>query len=474
MVFSSFTYLLLFFPLAAILVAGARRASGPRAAQASLLVASLVFYGWSKPSNLPLLLGSILVNWGLARWMGVTHDQIKRRWILTVGLVLDISFLCLFKYVNFFLGGLVALGAPRFTAPDWAFPLGISFFTLQQTMYLVDCYEGLAPPSSLVDHATFVAFFPHVISGPLSRSTSFLRQLHEPGLEGEPRWDQVVRGVYLLSLGLAKKVLLADSFARVADLGYAAANECSTLEAWAFSLAYSLQIYFDFSGYSDMAIGSALILGIEIPRNFNAPYRATSVIEFWQRWHISLSGFITTYLYTPILRSFRRATLATASIATLLSMTIAGLWHGPSWGFIGFGTLHGAALVLNQYWKKKKLRKLPRGLAWALTFGFVNLAFIFFRAPDPTTAARLVARLVPGHGALGTRILGTVHTLGVATLLPPLLVGAVVAFAGTSSDDLAREHRPSLVTSLCTVMMVLTSLLYLNSTIVKQFVYFNF
>jgi D-alanyl-lipoteichoic acid acyltransferase DltB (MBOAT superfamily) len=474
MVFSSFTYLLLFFPLVAIVAAAARRASGPRAAQACLLAASLVFYGWSKPSNVPLLVGSILVNWGLARWMGATRDEARRRRILTLGLALDISFLGLFKYVNFFLGGLSALGAPRLTAPDWAFPLGISFFTLQQIAYLVDCYEGLVPPSNLVDHASFVAFFPYVISGPLARSKSILGQLREPGLEGEARWDQVARGVHQLSIGLAKKVLLADSFARVADLGYAAASECSTLEAWTFSVAYSLQIYFDFSGYSDLAIGSARILGIEIPRNFNAPYRSTSVIEFWQRWHVSLSGFITTYLYTPILRSFRRATLATASIATLLSMTIAGLWHGPSWGFVVFGMLHGAALVLNQYWKKKKLQRLPPSLAWALTFGFVNVAFIYFRAPDVATAARLVARLFPGPGALGTTILGTVRALGTATLLPPLLAGVVAAFVGKSSDELAREHRPSLATSLCTVMLILTSLLYLNSTVVKQFVYFNF
>jgi alginate O-acetyltransferase complex protein AlgI len=291
---------------------------------------------------------------------------------------------------------------------------------------------------------------------------------------GDERWDQVARGLYQFSLGLSKKVLLADSFARVADLGFAAASECSTLEAWAFSVAYSLQIYFDFSGYSDMAIGSALILGIEIPRNFNSPYRSKTVIEFWQRWHISLSTFITTYLYTPILRSFKKATLTTASVATLLSMTIAGLWHGPSWNFILFGMMHGAALVLNQYWKKKKLRKLPPGLAWALTFCFVNLAFIFFRAPDLTTAAHLVALLVPRHGALGTTVLATVPALGVAMLVPPLLAGVVLAFFGKSSDELQSEHRPSYATSLGTVMMILTSLLYMNSTIVKQFVYFNF
>lgn len=474
MVFNSFTYLFLFFPLVAVLLELARRAVGLRAAEGVILVASLVFYGWSKPQNLPLLVGSILVNYGIAQWMARTKDEDRKRRILALGLSLDIAFLCLFKYVNFFLRGLFVLGLPRFAVPDWAFPLGISFFTLQQVMYLVDCYEGLVPPNDLGDHATFVAFYPYVISGPLARSKSIVRQLHEPSPAGEARWNQVARGLYQFSLGLSKKVLFADSFARVADLGFAAASECSTLEAWAFSVAYSLQLYFDFSGYSDMAIGSALVLGIEIPKNFNSPYRSRTVIEFWQRWHLSLSGFITTYLYTPILRSFKKATLTTASIATLLSMTIAGLWHGPSWNFILFGMLHGAALVLNQVWKKKKLRKLPPPLAWALTFGFVNLAFIFFRAPDLTTATHLVARLIPGRGALGTAVLGTVHTLGVITLVPPLFAGATLAFFGKNSDELASAFRPSYATSLATTLMLLASLLYLNSTIVKQFVYFNF
>ncbi len=473
MPFNSFKYLLVFFPVVCLALELARRWIGPRAAQATLLLASLVFYGWSRPANLPLLLGSILVNWAFAQGMAKLPADASRRRVLVLGLTANIAFLGVFKYVNFFLRGLFALGVPRFAFPDWEFPLGISFFTLQQVMYLVDCYEGMVPASGLADHATFVGFYPYVISGPLARAKSMVGQFHRPALQGD-RFDAIARGLYLVSIGLFKKVVFADSFGRVADLGFAAPNDSSTLEAWVCSVCYSLQLYFDFSGYSDMAIGSALVLGFEIPRNFNAPYRATTVTEFWQRWHISLSSFITTYLYTPILRSFRKATLATASVATLLSMTIAGLWHGPSWNFVVFGTMHGTALVINQYWKKKKMRKLPGPLAWALTFGFVNLAFIVFRAPDMATAAHLAALLVPRHGGLGTSVIVAARAIGVASLAPPLIGGVIAAFYGKSSDELAQAFRPSYLTALATALMILLSCLYMNSAIVKQFVYFNF
>jgi alginate O-acetyltransferase complex protein AlgI len=472
MPFSSFRYLV-FLPLVVAVQALVLRRGGARAGQALVLVASLVFYGWSQPSNLPILAGSILANWALARWMAATKDGGRKRRILVLGLALNIAVLCFFKYTTFFLGGLFSLGLPAFPLPTWGFPLGVSFFTLQQVMYLVDCYEGLVPPSGLFDHATFVALFAYVISGPLSRAKSMVRQLHAPGATGDARHDQIARGLHLFSMGLFKKVVFADSFGRVADLGYASVGDCSTLEAWAFSLAYTFQIYFDFSGYSDMAMGSALAVGLEIPRNFNVPFRSRTVIEFWQRWHISLSAFITTYLYTPILRSFKKATPRTASVATLAAMTIAGLWHGPSWTFVVYGAMHGAALVVNQYWKKTK-RKLPAPVAWALTFSFVNLAFIVFRAPDLATAAALARRLVAGHDVLGTSVLHSVHAIGVVTVVPPLVCGAVAAFFGRSADDLAREMRPSLATSLGSAAMLLASCLFMNSTISRGFVYFAF
>ena len=473
MPFNSFAYVLFFLPIVAFGYTFVRDHAGRRAGQVWLLLSSLFFYGWARPANLPLLAGSILANWAIARFMAAAEGTRRRR-ILQLGLTLNIAFLCLFKYLAFFCAGLFALGVPAFAVPRWGFPLGISFFTVQQIMYLVDCYEQLIPASSLLDHATFVSFFPNVTSGPLAKAKSIIGQLGAPRATGDARATMAARGLLLFALGLGQKAVLADSFGRVADLGFGQAGTLSTLEAWAFSLAYTLQIYFDFSGYSDMAMGSAAIVGIEIPRNFNAPYRARTVTEFWQRWHISLSGFITTYLYTPILQSFRKATLATAAVATLVSMAIAGLWHGPSWTYVVFGVLHGVALVVNQYWKKSK-RKLPRPLGWLLTFAFVNLAFIFFRSPNLATALHLCARLVPTPGALATTaVLAQVRTLGVLALAPPLLAGTVLAFVGKSSKEAARDFKTTPVTAIGAAALFLISFLYMNSNLGKSFVYFNF
>jgi alginate O-acetyltransferase complex protein AlgI len=473
MLFNSFAYVLFFLPICALGHALIRARAGRRAGEIWLLLSSLFFYGWAKPGNLPLLLGSIAVNWALARAMAAAEGTRRRR-LLILGLALNISFLCLFKYLAFFCSGLFALGVPRFALPGWDFPLGISFFTIQQVMYLVDCYEKLSPASALRDHATFVSFFPYVTSGPLARAKSLVGQLATaPPASGVARADAAARGLFLFALGLGKKVILADSFARVADLGFAQTGQWSTLEAWAFSVAYSLQIYFDFSGYSDMAMGSAALVGVDIPRNFNAPYRARTVTEFWQRWHISLSSFITTYLYTPILQSFKRATLATAAVATLLSMAIAGLWHGPAWTYVIFGVLHGAALVVNQYWKKTK-RKLPRPLGWALTFAFVNLTFIFFRSPNLSTALHVGALLLPRPGGLAHGVLAQVRTIGIVAVVPPLLIGAALAFLGKTSNDAAKDLETSPATALGTAALLIVSLLYMNSNLAKSFVYFNF
>ncbi|MGB7281765.1 MAG: MBOAT family O-acyltransferase [Candidatus Acidiferrum sp.] len=387
----------------------------------------------------------------------------------------NIGLLCSFKYLNFLGGMIESFGGPHLPFPNWEFPLGISFFTLQQVMYLVDCYENLVPANTLFDHATFVSFFPYVTAGPITRAKRMIAQFQGVATAPGPRGDMAATGLYLFTMGLFKKVFFADTFGRIADLGFAGYQGLSTLEAWAFSLAYTLQIYFDFSGYTDMARGTGFILGFDIPINFNSPYRSFSIIEFWQRWHITLSNFITDYLYTPILRAFEKATLATASVATLVAMIIAGLWHGPSWTFVTFGALHGIALVINQFWRKKIRRKLPKMLSWALTFSFVNLAFVFFRAPSIVAGAHIARLLVPVNTALlGSAVLRTVPTLGLTTLLPAVVIGTVAAFFGKNSDELARTFRPSYSYALGTASLMLLAWLFMNSTITKQFVYFAF
>ena len=325
----------------------------------------------------------------------------RKRW-LQLGLLANIGYLCAFKYVNFLLGTLPLAHGHEHLIPDFEFPLGISFFTLAQLMYLVDCYEKLVKPNSLFDHATFVSFFPYVISGPLAKVKRMKKQFGNFGGEPGKRTNVIARGMFLFSLGLFKKTVCAQAFGQIADYGYNTARNRSMVEAAVFTATYSLQLYFDFSGYSDMAIGTAEMMGIQVPPNFDAPLRSMSIIEFWQRWHISLSGFITTYLYTPLLRAFGKASLAKAMLATLIAMTIAGLWHGPSWTFVVFGLLHGVALATNSFWRKQVPVKLPKALSWLLLMVFVDTAFIFFRSPNLHVAKGMLHDLYSWHGALRT------------------------------------------------------------------------
>ena len=471
MLFNSFPYILLFLPLVAIVYALAGRYLGGRWPQACLLAASVYFYAFGRPTDILLLGASILFNWAIGR--GLQHpDERTRLWLLRLGLVANIVFLCSFKYVNFFLGSLTGLHGPTFALPEWQAPLGLSFFTLTQVMYLVDTYQGLNGPNSLFDHATLVALFPYISSGPLVRSRDLVAQFRTPKPNPD-RLNQVCRGLYLCSLGFAKKVVLADSFARIADAGYGSIGTLSTLEAWCFSFAYAFQIYFDFSGYSDIAVGSAWLLGIDIPQNFNSPYRSKSISEFWQRWHISLSNFITNYLYSPLVRSMGTATLRTSAVATLLAMGIAGLWHGPAWTYVVFGLLHGAGLSANQIWKKKK-RKMPDWLGWIVTLVFVNVTFVFFRSPSVSAALHMLAAMLPHPHPLSVVTLRGVLPLTPTLIFRPAVIGIVAALWFKSSAELSKNFRPSALSACVTAALLLLSLFFMNSTVAKQFVYFAF
>jgi alginate O-acetyltransferase complex protein AlgI len=474
LLFNSFAYILLFLPIAVIGIAALKRRFGPRAAQAGILLASGVFYCWFKPVNVAYPVASILANWWLAQKIGRAPFPRNKRW-LQLGLLLNICYLSAFKYSNFLIGTLPFMRGHEHLLPDLDFPLGISFFTLTQVMYLVDCYEGTMQPASLFDHATFVSFFPYVISGPIARASRTVPQFaYSGGVNGVTK-EQVARGLYLFSIGLLKKVVLAEGFSHVANYGFETANNRSTLEVLVFTCAYAMQIYFDFSGYSDMAIGSAGMLGIEIPRNFDMPFRAKSIIEFWQRWHISLTAFITTYLYTPILRSFNRPTIVAASFSTIAAMAVAGLWHGPSWTFVLFGLVHGIALAINQIWRKKQLPKLPAWLSWMATFALVNVAFIFFRSATIGNAMKLLGELFDIRHAFGMTNLSVMHvTVNYPIFGLPVALGLLAAFVGKSSEQAAREFNPTAWSSPLTACALLISFLYMNSQVAADFIYFKF
>ena len=462
----SLAFLFGFLPIVVIGTHLLRDYVSARAAQVWLLGASLVFYAGGSVKFVPLLLASAAFNWAVAQGLGSDRfSQAGRKRLLVFGLTVDVLALCVAKYTNFIVG---VFGAGR--VAHWSFPLGVSFFTIAQVMYLVDAYEKLVPPNGAFDHFTFVAFFPNVTAGPLERVKHFVSQLRDLG-SPDGRDERLARGIALMAMGLFKKVVIADSFARFADAGYANVSTLSTAAAWITSLAYTFQLYFDFSGYSDLAIGAANLLGIRLVNNFNAPYRSKTMSEYWQRWHISLSNFITTYLYTPIIRSMGRVNVHKACLAALLSMTIAGFWHGPAWTFVLWGLLQGTGIATYQYWKRLK-RPLPDFAATVVTFLFVNLTMIVFRSPSVPTALRVAGRLVVAPSVFG--IADVTHAIPSAVLrmiVWPIGLGCVLAFAGPTSQEITERIHVSRGAAVGVAGLVAVSFMFLLAGTGGDFVY---
>ncbi len=472
MLFNSFAFIFVFLPpvLAVRYLVG--RWKGARWAQGVLLLASCVFYAWAKPQHIPFLVGSVLFNFAVARAVGGDRDQkLRRRW-LWVGIVANVLFLGTVKYSRFVVSIVSTLTRASLPKPDVWFPLGVSFYTLTQVMYLVDCYEGLSQPHGLFDHLSFVACFPYLVSGPLVRARHMVSQLRE---SRGPSAEAFGRGLFLFGVGLFKKAVIADSIRKVVDIGFKHVGKVSAAEAWIACIIYCLQMYFDFSGYSDMAVGTGQMLGLRIPINFKVPYRSTSVPEFWLRWHITLSQFITTYLYTPIVRARRKVTLARAAFAIFVAMTIAGLWHGPAWTYVLWGTIHGVALAVTQVWRKKIKIKLPAALGWALTMQVVLFSLVFFRAPDLATGWGMCRALFGQHGALGISTLeGGLSTADLRILAVPAVLAVPLSLLGPDSNDLADRLSPGWKTALAVAGLYGVSFLFLNSSLPQDFLYFAF
>lgn len=395
MLFSSYTFLFQFLPATVLAFAAARRHS-PRAGILVLAGASLFFYGAWRPIYLLLLLASVGVNYGLGLRM---EDPLRRRAIGTFGVVLNLALLCYFKYTNFILDSLNTLTGAPLPFVNIILPLGISFFTFQQIAYLVDVMRGARVERDIVSYTLFVSFFPHLIAGPLVHHAEMIPQFKR-GRTGRSS-VLAARGLAIFAAGLFKKVVIADNLAQFVSPVFAhldAGGGVSTSWAWLATSAYTLQIYFDFSGYSDMAVGLALLFGIRLPVNFRSPYKATSIIDFWRRWHITLSRFLRDYLYIPLggnrLGEIRRY------LNLLVTMLLGGLWHGAGWNFLIWGGLHGLYLCINHLWQAWRGSRVispsgpfAKGISWVITFFAVVLAWVFFRAKTLDGAWQMLSSL---------------------------------------------------------------------------------
>jgi len=381
MPFHSSAYLFLFLPVAVGLYFLSHALRFPRVARLSLILASLVFYAWSGPWNLPVLAASIGMNFWLGREvLKLPRGSQRRRWVFVASLAFNLLLLGCFKYAGFVLSNVNAILGTSLPALHLLLPLGISFFTLQQIAFQVDTYENLVRESSFLDYLLFVSFFPQLVSGPIVHHKETMPQFRKAE-NAALNLSNVAAGVFVLFAGIVKKVLIADTLAPYVQQGFDSSRALTLLEAWLASWAFTCQLYFDFSGYTDMAIGSALLFNVSLPINFDSPLKSKSIIEFWSRWHTTLTNFLTTYVYTPIFRAFKKRSFAKSMLAVFVTFLVSGLWHGASWTFVGFGVLHGVALLVNHSWRRLKL-PMPAFWGWLLTFNLVNLSFVLFRTRD--------------------------------------------------------------------------------------------
>lgn len=393
MVFSSNIFLFAFLPLflACYYLTPWRAKSG------LILAFSYLFYAWWRPDFLGLLVAVTLVSYGFALAMGASRNEAQRHHLLTAGVALNLLALAYFKYANFGIESLnVALIALGFQSVEFThvlLPIGLSFYIFHAISYLVDIYRREAPPArNLIDFAAFIALFPHLVAGPVLRyhllAEQFRSRTHSI--------DRFSRGCVIFMIGFCKKVLIADSVAPLADAAFNAPVP-TFADAWLGSVAYTIQLFFDFSGYTDMAIGLALMIGFVFPENFNDPYVSRSITEFWKRWHMSLSNWLREYLYVSL--GGNRKGVVRTYINLFLTMLLGGLWHGANWTFVLWGAWHGGILVLERYWAQKYGKPLlPAWLSVVKTMLLVIIGWVLFRAADLAGAGRMFQGMLGLNG----------------------------------------------------------------------------
>lgn len=470
MVFTSYQYLLIFFPLVALIfhLLGDKRKS-----LYAIIVASCIFYyTWGSIKYLSLLVFSLFFNYFITHY-GI--NKLQKKWILTFGVIVNVALLGYFKYTNFFVDKFSQIFGLSIHISQIVLPLAISFYTFQQIAWLIDNYKKEAPTCDFFEYAGAVLFFPHLISGPIVQYHDLVPQLKV--IKKDVDYRLILNGIFLVAVGCVKKIFIADYLARFVDVWYNNYADINTIKAWLAVLGYVFQIYFDFSGYCDIAIGSALMLGIKLPQNFNDPYKAESIRDFWRRWHITLGYFLTKYVYIPLggNRKGKRRTLTNI----FLMLCISGLWHGAGVHFILWGALHGLAMVIHRLYSESKLPKIPRHMSIAMTFIIVTLFWVAFRSNDVDCMMRVFKNLfwpnIPYGVNWETKSGFDLHEL--RPYLYMVIFSFLVVYLMPKAQDFFDKYGnkyPILIAigSAGTIWLVLYKLVLTNSY--TTFIYFNF
>ena len=508
MLFSSWPFVAFFLPVTWIVFRFLQKYATREITLLWLVAASLFFYGWFKPAYLLIVLVSMAFNYALGMMLAQKPwKQGKRRNLLIFGIAANLAALFYYKYTGLFFRTLNMAGG-SYDIPDIILPLGISFFTFQKIAWLVDSYRRETQEPNFLHYALFITFFPQLIAGPIVHHKEVIPQFLKKPDEARAR-RMLAMGLTVFIIGLFKKVAIADHMGEVADPIFASAalgNPLTLFEAWIGALSYTLQIYFDFSGYSDMAVGLAGMFGIHLPLNFFSPYKSANIIEFWRRWHITLSRFLRDYLYIPLGGNRQGKFRRYANL--LVTMLLGGLWHGANWTFVIWGGLQGVYLVVNHAWRKMAPFSLPKPLSVAVTFLAVMCAWVFFRADSAATAMHILACMTGKFGialqdtqgalakalaALGVNVqdVGISRNLRINEKWLVLWAALAIALFAPSSHelmkkrlaldatDIAKSMRPPRLSwrpspAWAAGMAAMASLSLLLLTKVNAFIYFQF
>ncbi len=412
MLFNSYEFIFIFLPISFFIYFYLNHKKLIIIAKIWLIIASLFFYSWWNIIYLPLILISIIFNYKITQLIIEYNDKnyLSKQNLLQIGLLFNIGLLVYFKYMDFFIENINTVFSSDIGLLYLALPLAISFFTLQQIAFLIDSYEGLVKERNFLDYMVFVTFFPQLIAGPIVHHKEMMPQF-ENIRNKVVNYKNISIGLFIFSIGLFKKSVIADRFAVWATNGFDTSTlTLNMLEGWVTSLSYTFQLYFDFSGYTDMAIGIALLFNIRLPINFNSPYKSLNIQDFWRRWHITLSRFLKDYVYIPF--GGNRKGKFTTYQNLMATFMIAGIWHGAGWTFIFWGFLHGLAIAIHKAWSQLGF-KIWSWLAWIITFNFINIAWVFFRAKEWDDAIRVLHSMFFGQIELSYKFLEVVPKLDI-------------------------------------------------------------
>lgn len=436
MLFNSYEFIFLFLPLTLLIYYFVGERGGHKIAMVWLVSVSLFFYGWWNPAYLGLILGSMLFNYAFVLFLN-NSEKVQKKFYLLVGIAINIGLLSYFKYANFFVDNLNYVFSSNIHLESIILPLAISFFTFQQITYLVDAYRSNTREYDFLHYCLFVTFFPQLIAGPIVHHSEMMPQFAKKAVT-KVNYSFLASGIAIFVIGLFKKVVIADSLALYANPVFTAAESGEVLSfyyAWGGVLAYTFQLYFDFSGYADMAVGIARMFGIRLPLNFNSPYKAVSIIDFWRRWHMTLSRFLRDYIYIPM--GGNRKGKRRRYINIFITMLLGGLWHGAGWTFIAWGALHGIYLIVNHAWRSARLMlgydldvtsRLGRMLSIVITFIAVVISWVFFRASDLVASMHLLDAMFDLSSALN--LFEAISTVNIAKVQIAILIVASIVVWG--------------------------------------------